>query len=267
MDKVFITPQMATEFLQRNNSNRAISEATLKRYVVDMKNGYWSETPIPIVFDEYGVLLDGQHRLSALVKANKSFYFYIATDKRENYSKYDIGKKRSPSDLLSSNGYKNTILFASVISSVAKYIENEYYRKSLKPEDYLKYVEKHKDNYWREILAFTKRYRAVFNPSVPLSIYLLLKHSYKPHEIMLYLNDIATLDNQETNIPTLVYRYIMEYLKSQKTNVYASDYFDVILTGFIHYINGNNLKHIRVRDRVILLKELNINKKTAGFDI
>lgn len=268
MDKVFITPQMASEFLQRNNSNRAISESTVKRYAEYMKNGYWSETPLPIVFDEYGVLLDGQHRLSALVKANKSFYFYVATDKRENYSKYDNGKKRNASDLLSSKGYKNTRVYTTAIAGVYSYINggrNTAYKK-MTPEKILLYVESNKNNKWDELCSFSFANRKVFNRSVPLGMYLMLKDKYEVHDIMLYLNDIAKLNNQETNVPTLVYRYIMETLKANQKVVFAHMYYDVLLTGFTHYLKGNSLQYLKIRDTFILKKELGISYESVGLE-
>ena len=65
-----IGPEKAIEYLTHNTKNyRRIKQAVVKRYAKSMQMGRWEKNGEPIIFDEDGNLLDGQHRLSAVVKS------------------------------------------------------------------------------------------------------------------------------------------------------------------------------------------------------
>lgn len=66
---VEVTPELAKKLLERNTRNRKISEKVVQKYVEEIRAGDWRLTPAGIGFDTEGVLLDGQHRLAAIVKA------------------------------------------------------------------------------------------------------------------------------------------------------------------------------------------------------
>jgi hypothetical protein len=68
---VQITPAVAQRMLERNTHNRKISEKVIAKYVAEIKAGEWRLTPGGIGFDDHGVLVDGQHRLSAIVRADQ----------------------------------------------------------------------------------------------------------------------------------------------------------------------------------------------------
>jgi hypothetical protein len=60
-----ITPQQAEQLLRRNRpgANRKVQLSTVQYYGHQMRAGEWPKTGQPLIFDEHGVLIDGQHRL------------------------------------------------------------------------------------------------------------------------------------------------------------------------------------------------------------
>ena len=65
-----ITPAMALDWLENANiRNRPLSQNHINKLARDMKNGQWKLTHEGIAFDPNGVLLDGQHRLWAIVES------------------------------------------------------------------------------------------------------------------------------------------------------------------------------------------------------
>lgn len=62
-----VTPEKASEYLAQNKNNRRINSRHVELLMRDMKAGNWRLTHQGIAFDEYGNLLDGQHRLMACV--------------------------------------------------------------------------------------------------------------------------------------------------------------------------------------------------------
>jgi hypothetical protein len=75
-----ITPKFAEEVLEkRNPRNRNVVESTVQSYANDMKNGRWVVTHQGIAFDENDNLVDGQHRLWAVVFSGVAVEMMITT--------------------------------------------------------------------------------------------------------------------------------------------------------------------------------------------
>lgn len=73
-----ITPEMAMEILEKHNPrNRNVVESSVQAYANDMKNKRWTVTHQGLAFNENGDLLDGQHRLWAVVFANMPVDFMV----------------------------------------------------------------------------------------------------------------------------------------------------------------------------------------------
>src|SRR4051812_47344546 len=64
-----VTPEMASQWLRYNNHNRAMRKSVWERYAEDMRAGRWLLTHQGVAFDEEGNLVDGQHRLRAVVES------------------------------------------------------------------------------------------------------------------------------------------------------------------------------------------------------
>ena len=89
-----ITPELAKEYLIHNESNRALRRSRVLQYAHDMKEGKWNLTGQGITFGRDGNLLDGQHRLHAVVFANVPVDFLVVTD-ADAVATYDCGLTRS----------------------------------------------------------------------------------------------------------------------------------------------------------------------------
>jgi len=75
-----VTVSMAEKWLRENNThNRPLYENTIENYAREMKAGAWAITNQGIGFAEDGTLLDGQQRLSAIVKAGIPIKTLIVT--------------------------------------------------------------------------------------------------------------------------------------------------------------------------------------------
>lgn len=64
-----ITPAAAHIYLAFNENNRTVRERDVESYAADMRSGHWMLTHQGIAFDETGELIDGQHRLLAVIKS------------------------------------------------------------------------------------------------------------------------------------------------------------------------------------------------------
>lgn len=74
---VFVTPELAAHWLERNTNNRPLTMSRVQSYVEDLLSGNWHYTHQGIAFYSDGSLADGQHRLKAIVISQKSFPFLV----------------------------------------------------------------------------------------------------------------------------------------------------------------------------------------------
>lgn len=103
---ISVSPELAAQWLSTNtDKNRRISQNAIRRYAADMIKGEWKLTGEAIKFDTNGCLIDGQHRLSAVVASKKTVNMAVITGlENDIMSVIDTGKSRSAGDALSITG-------------------------------------------------------------------------------------------------------------------------------------------------------------------
>jgi len=101
MKKVLVTPDMAREWLESQGTNRKPAPTVIASYARAMSDGVWIADPaLPIWFDDDGSLIDGQHRLHAVVKNGNPVEFYAARTTREIMDLVCNNKSRTLSERL-----------------------------------------------------------------------------------------------------------------------------------------------------------------------
>jgi hypothetical protein len=111
---VMIDPETATQWLAANETNRHIRATQVNKYASDMAAGRWHLTGSPIQFAADGRLLDGQHRLCAIIKSGATLPMFVVRGLASTAQSYmDTGAKRTVADQLSIAGYKNSSVLAA----------------------------------------------------------------------------------------------------------------------------------------------------------
>lgn len=101
----WITVEKAQALLERNHCNRRYRPKTAAKYARDMAAGKWIITHEGIGIDVDGNVLDGQHRLNAVILSEKPQFFLVARNlPREAKVAVDQGIPRSLDDVLNSDG-------------------------------------------------------------------------------------------------------------------------------------------------------------------
>ena len=104
---LWISPETASEMLERNTRNRAANPDAVDKYARDLEAGRWRTNGETIKFGVSGVLLDGQHRLKAAVKTGKGFFSLVVYDIEESaFDTIDLGEPNGYQDVLGSRGIK-----------------------------------------------------------------------------------------------------------------------------------------------------------------
>lgn len=124
VDTVELTPEDAAKLLavSEGQAQRAIRKAVVERLAHAIELGQWRLTHQAIALDSAGVVLDGQHRLHAIVRAGRPVQIMIARDvPRASFDVIDTGATRSPADVLRIAGHTNVNVLAAAARMVLTY--------------------------------------------------------------------------------------------------------------------------------------------------
>lgn len=102
-----ITPAIAKSLLDRNDANRKLNEKLVSKIADDIRSGRWELNGETVIVSKDGYLNDGQHRLNAVVLAEKeieTLIFFGAT--RDSRYTVDVGAVRTTGDFLGMEGVK-----------------------------------------------------------------------------------------------------------------------------------------------------------------
>jgi len=114
---VTLTPAIAKELLTLNMNNRRIQQRRIISLRAELAKGFFvGENSIK--FDWDGVLLDGQHRLTAIASMNDDFRMQIFMSVNNDPNMrwvIDTGRRRSVGDTLTIMGYKKGTYFHGIV--------------------------------------------------------------------------------------------------------------------------------------------------------
>jgi hypothetical protein len=118
-----VTPEIALSILTNKNcKNRNISKANLRNLTNAMLNGEWKLTNQGISFDRDGNLLDGQHRLQAIVESEVTCTMLVGKNMNPAiFNCIDTGKARTAGDTLDIAGSTNGKTIAAAVKMVSFY--------------------------------------------------------------------------------------------------------------------------------------------------
>lgn len=124
-----ITPEVATEWLEKNLDNRPIRQSHVDALARDMANGNWMLTGEAIRFDVNGSLIDGQHRLWAVMQSGATIDSFVMRGLDPD-AKFliDTGVKRTLGDAFAIGKETHSALLAGIVNICWKYDVDRYVR-------------------------------------------------------------------------------------------------------------------------------------------
>lgn len=244
-----ITPTKATELLRTNTKNRNINPRIVGYYSASMKAGDWKLNGEAIKISEKNMLIDGQHRLEAIVKSGVSVPMLVIRDVSvDAMPTIDIGKTRSTADHLSIMGYAgNMTIISAAIRVVLDFKGGKFvqYKDKLTPLEAMRFLD---DN--RGLLHSAERVVGRGSKLVPSSIlvamhYLLSKVDSTKADI--FFQQLFSGANLGSGSPVLVLRTRLVSLTTENKNSRSLRRMHValIISAFNHFINGDDIQKLR----------------------
>ncbi|HET6915311.1 MAG TPA: hypothetical protein VFH56_04410 [Acidimicrobiales bacterium] len=126
---VEVTPRLAEEWLAGNTVNRKVRPDAVNQYAADMIAGRWTISESAICFSPDGELLNGQHRLRAVIQSGATICMLVMRNVPiESMSNMDAGRKRTTADALGFDGESSPHLLAAATKLALLYTDGRLYR-------------------------------------------------------------------------------------------------------------------------------------------
>jgi hypothetical protein len=107
---VKVTPEMAAKFLLKNDGNRKLREQHAAGLARAIENGKYQLTHQAAAVTKKGRLIDGQHRMRAIIMAGKPVEMFIAYDVPDDtFAVLDAGMPRKMHERLQSDPKKTSV--------------------------------------------------------------------------------------------------------------------------------------------------------------
>lgn len=218
MEIATITPDVAREWLNTNVQNRPVKDTTIQRYAEAMKSGQWELNGETIKFSDKGVLLDGQHRLRAVVQSGVTIQSYVIHGLPSGvFDTIDTGATRTVSDLLALQGEQNNTILGPALRLL--YIQDELgsvremsarMARLVTNRDLLETLDKHRGV--EHSIAFIGGIGAIKKfLSVPVASYLhYVFAKLQPHHADAFFIKLARATDLEDDNPILTLRTRLE---------------------------------------------------------
>lgn len=175
-----VSPEMAAKFLADNASfQRKIRVGVVRDLANSITRGEWQLTHQAVAFDINGKLIDGQHRLNAVVRANMSVPMLVVRGVDATCFKViDVGVKRTIADALMIGSRE-----ASIVSRIGRTIIGLH---KPSPDQSLKIYDEFAHTI-EKVLAVSGRTVGIFNSAAAHSATVLAVHNKSDSERVLGL--------------------------------------------------------------------------------
>lgn len=251
-----VTPAMAMEILKGNNNNRKLYQRTVMEYSNQMTRGLWRLTGQGISIADNGDVLDGQHRLQAVIESQATieFMFINGLDK-DTFDVYDTGKLRSAGDMFHIAGVINEFNVSAIIgkyftirSKSFSLDRNSSKRLGVTKHDYLvKYNEN--PDFWQNITKCAGRCKSKIN-LYPISIiggffaYLVLEKNHNYKVVEKFMNELfGTEPDSSTSTKLLRDTLFKNSMTPKRYGVSLK--FVLLVKTWNNYLYGRNIKRLK----------------------
>jgi len=217
-----IHPHQAIFLLSNNGQNRVMSPSRLALYESNLKKGEWEFNGQSISISKKGVLLNGQHRLQAIVNSGFSMEAVVCFGvEDDSYKTIDQGKKRNSADFISRLNSSITFVEATTLSS-AFHWNDRYQAKVLltrRGKLSIEQIEKNmEDPCWIELARKIKKIPKKLRFFIPQAIILcLFYYFFKIEEGLAEYFFKKLLTGENLSLNNIVFR-LRNDIQSDKNN-------------------------------------------------
>lgn len=256
-----VTPEWARQMLEELDAQvaagkfrqRGVSDRRVAKYAADMKAGNWALNGESIIIDENGHLLNGQHRLHAVVKSGVSVKMLVVynvpemiSDKLKTIDTVDTGYARSVACQLRIDGHMYGIVLGAAAKLTALLAHGGGQRIMLNisnPQTILiaKLLE---GNVVNTVKPLDARAKHLVRSYIVTPLALL--RCFDTDTADLFTTDLIEMANLKKGDPVLAFhRYLNRPYRPKGSNNYQMDSVFAMSSALYLYANGKKIDNIR----------------------
>lgn len=159
VEVVEITPETAAQWLKANRLNRPVRRSVWENYSQQIAEGKWKVNGQAIIIADNEDILDGQHRLLAVIDAGKPIKSLVVYGiKPEAFATIDTGAVRTPADALYLHFNEHPVMTVKAAATAAQWCARlergtVLAHKRMSNADIIDYVSTHQSLFqWAETL-------------------------------------------------------------------------------------------------------------------
>ena len=268
-----ITPAKAKIYLSTSAGNRPLSKVFVQSYAETMKSGKWLLNGMCIIFDNEGRLVDGHHRLQAVIEANIPVRFDVIRGVApQSFTTYDCGRHRTVGQLLAMQDVKHYNLVASIVVTNERILkagrlhENnssaKVDSKKMSNADKIEIYRRDPDGYnsaANVVVSLLTKCR-IINGSWAGGLYYYLTHTggYSQEKVLQFLDALFSLDTSGIVVCDMLRKVILkEKIAGKKMK--AELLWALIVKTWNHYVDGTTPKILRYIQTIEELPKLKLN--------
>lgn len=251
--RVYIDSGVADELLKFNTHNRKLVEGDVLKWAYDMENGRWKYNGEAFKISSDRVILDGQHRLTALgLTKNKLIEVLIITGLApESQATMDQGRRRSADEQLTLQGVQ---MDPSRVAALKQYIqwadgwmgkETKDKRAQLTTPRIIEWANSNADVISR--VTYAQKYKKIkATPAALLSAFAIIDRENNRTNADEFFTKLMTGVNLEQGSPILALRNRLDVIQWNRIRVSAKDQIGLIISTFNLWRKGESRNSVRV---------------------
>lgn len=251
---IAVSPEIARKWLDRNAVNRSLRQGKVEQYARDMAAGRWTLGESAICFGVDGHLLNGQHRLHAVIKANVTVIFLVIRNMPvEAMPNMDIGTARTAGDVLHFEGEHNTHALAAVTKQCLLYTDGRIYKDNrsqvCSPSELSGFLAEHPEIRHSVKTSLAARKSLDAPPSAIGAAHWIIAGVNGTPLADLYVNQLSTRVGEPEGSPILAVDSRLRELRRYRSKLPGRDYIYLLIKGWNHYAKGSSVRVISASPR------------------
>ncbi len=245
-----ITPSIASSLLKKNNVNRKIRERKVNRLVQTIKAGHWRTNGETICIANDGTLLNGQHRLTAVVISKHPIVTAVARGlDKEVVTTIDIGNPRSAADHLRMAGYRgNHGALAAAVKICLSFNKGQYsdQKIGMSPCEMFRFLKENKRILRsQELFESNTTITAILPPSAAIAMHHLFS-SISQEAANTFFHNLETGENLGKTSPVLRLRNQLTSLRndSKRGEIRRRTFLHYLCAAFDAYLHDKRIEKL-----------------------
>jgi hypothetical protein len=244
---VWVTPEIAALWLHRNMKNRPLREIHIKTMARDMEKDRWEYTGEAIKFSSTGRLIDGQHRLRAIVASGVTLKMMVVIDvPDEAQAVMDSGARRSTGDALAFRDEVNVSTLAATCRFGVQIDEGRFSgRDGVTNQEVIDWLTNHPEIRRHVNTVCKQRRRIDFKPSIMAYALWRMSNCHR-EEASAFFEDLVQLRTGGDNDPLNVLLQRMHAAEKSRERTTALTQLHWITRAWNARRMGRSMKQLKV---------------------